>query len=272
MYLESVITCVDYGDFLAHTLPHNRVLFDRTVVVTAPEDKETRRVCEYWHVECIPTDVFDTRWGNFCKGSGVNVGLAVLNKRDWVLHLDADIMLPPLTRKMLEQAELDPTFLYGCDRYVIKGDKWHSFMSLPHLQHENHTWVHANAFPLGTRLCPYEKGWGYIPIGFFQLWSPSGSGISRYPEGHTTAAREDTQFAMQWPRGKRALLPEIIAYHLESDDSVKGNNWNGRITNKFGPEGSFWPPVCKAKRPKCDDDRDRDDKKCPKDYDDADDR
>ena len=80
MKIEAVITCSNYSDFLAHTLPLNRSLFDRLVVVTSPEDRETQRVCEYWHVECLKTDRMETHWGRFKKGRGINDGLAKLDK------------------------------------------------------------------------------------------------------------------------------------------------------------------------------------------------
>jgi len=82
MKIEAVITCVDYADFLAETLPHNRTLFDKLVVVTAPEDKATQRICEYWHVACLPTDSFRSRWGEFNKGAAINEGLAQLDKTE----------------------------------------------------------------------------------------------------------------------------------------------------------------------------------------------
>lgn len=69
MKLEAVIVCDNYSDFLAHTLPDNRILFDKIVVVTSFEDKETQRVCEFWHVQCIKTDVINSRKGEFCKGA-----------------------------------------------------------------------------------------------------------------------------------------------------------------------------------------------------------
>jgi hypothetical protein len=72
-----------------------------------------------------------------------------------------------------------------------------------------------------------------VPIGFFQLWNPKGSGVCHYPERHTTAARSDMLFAMQWPRDKRHLLPEIIAIHLESESVEMGANWQGRKTKPF---------------------------------------
>ena len=197
MKIEAVITCVDYGDFLAETLPHNRVLFDRAVVVTAPEDKATRRVCEYWNVQCIPTDAFETRWGKFRKGCGINVGLAALAKDGWVLHMDADILCPPLTRSLLQQAELDPTQLYGFDRHICKGsDAWRSFLAMPQLQHESGAYIHLDKFPLGTRVMQGNAR-GYVPIGIravvatWGLWRGDVSGAARYCWARRRAVRDD---------------------------------------------------------------------------------
>ena len=233
MKIEAVVTCVDYADFLAETLPHNRVLFDKMVVVTAPEDKATQRICEYWHVECLPTDSFRSRWGEFCKGAAINEGLQKLQKKDWLVHMDADILLPPLTRSMLENADLDPSFIYGIDRHMVSGyGPWREFLSMPGLQQENQIFVHTSHFPIGVRVTPRSQG-GWLPIGFFQMWNAA-SGILAYPDAHTDAARTDMQFAAQWPRNKRAMIPEVIAYHLESDPSAPmGANWNGRQTPKF---------------------------------------
>lgn len=234
MRLEAVTCCVNYADFLAETLPHNRHLFDHLVVVTAPEDVETQRVCEYWHVEVLLTDAFRSRWGEFCKGCGINEGLAALKLDDWVLHLDADIMLPPLTRQLLEAAELDPSVLYGADRHVIPSiQQWREHMALPRLQQENGMYVHVDAYRMGTRFAAEQHG-GYLPIGFFQLWNPKVSGVTVYPQQHNGAGRTDMLFALNWRRGKRALLPEVVAYHLESELVPQGTNWDGRATARFG--------------------------------------
>lgn len=234
MKLEAVVVCDKYSDFLAHSLPDNRILFDRLVVVTSHEDKETQRVCEYWHVQCIKTDVLNSRKGQFCKGAGINVGLEALDKDGWVVHMDADIVLPPLTRKLIQLCDLDPAVLYGCDRFMVKSfDEWMKFRCQPRLQHENESWIHMTEFPLGVRVAIHNYG-GYIPIGFFQMWHPAASGISTYPEGHTTAAREDSAFTLSWPRAKRALVPEIVAYHLESENAPMAANWAGRKTKAFG--------------------------------------
>jgi len=248
MKIEAIITCCDYSDFLSEVLPHNRVLFDKTVVVTAPEDSNTRRVCEFWNVTCIPTDVFETRWGKFAKGAGINVGLQALDKDGWVLHLDADMLCPPLTRKLLTEADLDPTMLYGFDRHMCQGSAaWRQFLALPQLQHESNTWIHLDKFPIGTRLMIERTG--YIPLGFAQLWNPAASQVFEYPEQHATAARTDVQFATKWPRAKRALIPEIVMYHLESDDASKASNWSGRTTAPFGPPGLALPPIARARKP-----------------------
>ena len=235
-FLEAVVTCVNHADFLAHTLPMNVGHMDKMVVVTAPEDKDTQRVARYWGVSCVLTDQFRTRWGDFRKGAGINVGLETCARTDWLLHLDADIALPPVFRNYIENAKLNTRMIYGCDRAEFKSYRnWQRYYGNPQL----HTDGDASCFidplhhgqRLGTRLHFGHKG-GYVPLGFFQMWNAA-SGILTYQEGHTDAAREDNEFATRWPRSRRGFLPEIVAYHLESEDAPMAVNWRGRTTRPF---------------------------------------
>ena len=89
--IEAVVVCDHYSDFLRCTLPANKHLFDRIVVVTSAEDRDTQRICEFHHVECLQTDALNSRWNKFCKGAGINEGLSRLDRHGWVVHLDADI-------------------------------------------------------------------------------------------------------------------------------------------------------------------------------------
>ena len=231
--LECVVVCDKYSDFLARTLPTNKFLFDQLVVVTSYEDIETQRVCEFYHVKCVKTDDLNSRKKEFHKGKGINAGLKELKNDGWVVHLDADMVLPPQTRILIETAKLDPHMIYGIDRFIVKGfHEWDEFLSMPKLQHENDSWLHPNAFPIGHRVM-YSFVGGYLPIGFFQMWCPKVSGVKKYPESHTNAGRGDSVFAQQWPRPLRAMIPELIGYHLESVDSVMSSNWDGRTTKTF---------------------------------------
>ncbi|MGC2399470.1 MAG: glycosyltransferase family A protein [Acidobacteriaceae bacterium] len=235
--LEAVVVCDRYSDFLRCTLPANKYLFDRIVVVTSAEDRATQRVCEFHHVQCIPTDRLNSRWNKFCKGAGINDGLKRLDGDAWVVHLDADIWLPPQTRLLLQNAELDREMIYGIDRFCVRGyAEWDKFLEMPVLQHECDAYVHMNAFPLGTRVTSKDAG-GYIPIGFFQMWCPEVSGVREYPVAHTDAGRGDMVFAKTWARAKRGFIPEVVGYHLESTDASMSANWYGRKTAPFTYSG-----------------------------------
>ncbi|MGD0386404.1 MAG: hypothetical protein ABSB73_09745 [Solirubrobacteraceae bacterium] len=244
MSIEAVVTCVGFDDFLAETLPLNKHQFRRMVVVTSPEDERTQRVCEYHHVQCEVTDAFGSHWGEFNKGAGVNVGLAALDLDGWVCHLDADIALPPQFAGLLECADLDPSMIYGVDRHMIAdAQAWAAHRQAPRLQQENDVYVHVDAYPLGTRIAQTGCG-GWIPIGFCQIWNPLGSGQRFYPADDTMADHSDMAFAKRWPRAKRSLLGEIVAYHLQSEPQVQGANWGGRTTARFGASAD--PPAANA--------------------------
>ena len=63
-----------------------------------------------------------------------------------------------------------------------------------------------------------------------------------YPIAHADAAHSDVQFALQWDRRFRQILPEVIVLHLDSGDSAMGANWSGRTTPRFGPAGAIVCP------------------------------
>jgi hypothetical protein len=233
-YIECVVVCVHYADFLAHTLPASRSMFNRMVVVTTPDDTATQAVCERYDVECVKTDAFYANGDVFAKGRGINAGLERLTLKGWVLHMDADIYLPPKTRGILDRLPLDPQKLYGADRLMCPSPAaFAGYLDAPPPIQSDWVFVRAEAFPVGVRIAQYmERGGGYVPIGYWQLWNPSGSGVSRYPETHGTAARTDFQLGTSWPRERRELLPEIIVIHLESAPGM-ALNWEGRKTPPF---------------------------------------
>lgn len=233
MKIEAVVVCKDYADFLAHTLPHNLDFLDRVVVVTHPDDWATRNLCNKIGVECIDTTVFHDYGDKFNKGRAINLGLSHLRHSDWLIHMDADIVLPQRFRDLLQHARLNPKCLYGADRLNITSfEKWQEYKANPHQQFSWRYLVNPPAgLPLGSRLLHME--YGYCPIGYFQLWHKSVN--RKYPIIAGSAEHSDVLFSVQWERGNRILLPEFYVYHLESEKSDMGANWGGRKTKPFGP-------------------------------------
>jgi hypothetical protein len=166
--------------------------------------------------------------------------LSQLENKGWVMHLDADIYLPPLTRHILENIPLETHKIYGADRLMCPSyEKWAEFLNDPQKIQEGWVYIHMDAFPIGVRIAEYNnKNAGYEPIGYFQLWNPKGSGVFNYPTQHDYCDRTDVLFCKKFTRQNRELLPEIIVIHLESEglsvDSM-GKNWKGRKTKLFKP-------------------------------------
>jgi hypothetical protein len=108
--LEAVTICVNFSDYLAETIPYNLPQIDMWTIVTTPDDVRTQRLCHGWGIKCLKTDCFhrDVSPPRLNKSRGINYGLQNHSGAGWMLHLDADIVLPHQYRKMLENAELDP--------------------------------------------------------------------------------------------------------------------------------------------------------------------
>jgi hypothetical protein len=238
MKLEAVVVCVNYSDFLAWTIIFNRNLFDNMIVVSSVDDTDTHRVCEAYHVNCIKVENCNDENGVFNKGKLINVGLSHLKYNDWVIHMDADIILPTHFREFVNNLKLDNSKLYSVDRLMCKSfGEFISSLCRPKPQYENSIFVHPRPFELGVRLANNNMG-GWVPIGYFQMWN-QGKYKYVYPTEHSGAARGDVQFTLKFSREKRELIPEIFAIHLETKlegHNEMGANWNGRKTPTFGKE------------------------------------
>jgi hypothetical protein len=243
-HLEAVTVCVGYADFLAETAKWNVPLFERWIIVTEPGDTETREVCRRFNLECVLSEDGKRHGSPFNKGRMVERGMQHTSSEGWRLHIDADIALPHRFRQMLEISDPQEDMIYGIDRVMVHGwESWQKLLSTGYLQsgqYDYHCYVgFPKGYPLGTRWVHTQMG--YVPIGFFQLFHSSqdewrGVRVKPYPVQHGNACRSDVQMGLRWDRHKRALLPEIVGVHLDSEDTQRGANWNGRKTCRFGPE------------------------------------
>ena len=100
MKVEAVSVCVNYSDYLKVSLPINKQILNKIVIVTRSDDYETIKVCKENNVECIATDEFNNHPSGFNKFKGINKGLDKLDKDGWILFLDCDIVLDPLSRRV----------------------------------------------------------------------------------------------------------------------------------------------------------------------------
>jgi len=241
LHLEAVSVCLHYDDFLEQTIRVNQSLFDDWVVVTAHEDEATIRVCERYGVRIARCPYFQRGGESFAKALAINIGLAHLKIEDWVCHLDADTALPRTFRKHLANVELDPRNIYGVDRVECPSlAAWHDYLTRPNFYDKHYFYHGPYDWTIGSRVEHFDYG-GYAPIGFFQLWNRA-SGVLRYPSVQgCDAEHTDMLHALQWPRARRVLIPEITAVHLSTGGREWGVNWHGRKSPRFTGESPKQP-------------------------------
>lgn len=231
--LEAVIVCDQYADFLEVTLPHTLRNVNRLVVVTAQDDNETKRLCAKFNVQCV--DGWNFKREQFDKAKAINHGLAHLRCSDWLLHMDADIILPDCFSDWFEDSPvLDKEKIYGVDRFDCKSQKALDAVFETGWIHTRMDWRFMIQPPKGLKFCTrvgHTDYQGWLPIGFFQLWH--GSKRQRYPlKPGASAERTDLLFAANWAPENRYLIPDFFAIHLSTDNKM-GANWRGRKTAKW---------------------------------------
>lgn len=231
--LEAVTTCVGFDDILDETLYWNHHQLDNMIVVTSHEDRLTKSVCSKHSVTCVETDLFKKNQRPFNKGAAINIGFGHFQYNGWRMHLDADIALSDNFRRMLfNHTSLNKQNIYGCDRVDVNGRDELDRVLREHQHRYRFLMYSSIRRPIGARFV--SSLYGYVPIGFFQLWHASRQ--RDYPYSLGNAAHDDVLFAAQWPECNRQVLPTAICYHLQEEGGNGwGQNWSGRTQPRLKP-------------------------------------
>lgn len=212
--ITAVIASVGFDDLLDITLPFNKAYLDRIIVVTSYEDNLTRKCCRKHDIHWIATNVWYKNGDIFNKARGLNVVLNLINKLDWVLSLDADILLPA----KISTDNLDKNNIYFANRNFCDKDNFDKFIIELDFTKNYISDLHINII---------EK-YRNIPFcGYFQLWNQSINNV-RFPTHFPTAGDYDTYFSAQWDNSRKVVLDKYVM-HI----GIPGMDWKGRRQHKW---------------------------------------
>lgn len=204
--IRTLITCVDFSDFLALTLPYNRHHWKDVLVLTAPHDAETIKVAEANRAAVYATNTFYKNGARFNKFAALEEALDVFGRHGILALVDADIFWP----KKLVHLNWVRGMLYSFKRRRLLLDV--------------------------TQPIPPEEEWPKLPLdpqygeclGFTQIFHADDYYHLGKPPWHRLdlehAALGDCYFQMRWPhRNKMWLNYDVL--HLGD----YANNWIGRV-------------------------------------------
>lgn len=202
--IRAILVCVDYWDYLALTLPHNRHHFDDVMVVTTPQDKRSQFVATRYGAQVYMTESFYDDGADFNKWKALEEGLDAYGREGLMCIMDADILWPR-----------DASFTRRKDHLITPTRRM-----MPSHQEAipaEHRW---KEFPLHGNLGEFA---GYSQIFFADdIHLPE-------PPWHETnwrhAGGADSFFQRLWPDNFK-IRPGFEVLHL----GESGSNWCGRST------------------------------------------
>lgn len=212
--LDVIIVSVNYNDLLIVSLSHNVKIFENITVVTSPDDLLCQKICQKFGVNCLVTSVMYEGGAVFNKGKAINEGIKSLDNPDFILLIDADIVL----ESKIDIDSLSEDVLYTSSRLICKSYQIYK------------SWKDENLDIEKVGRLENNKG-----IGFFQLFNISNSNVDRenpYPENSQNASWSDLIFRDKFPK-KSDWGGKTI--HL-GDPYI---NWDGRVTRRFLTDEEF---------------------------------
>ena len=199
--LDVIIVSVNYNDFLLISLENNSKIFENITVVTSTSDFICQKICEKFEVKCLVTDIMYEDGDVFNKGKAINEGLKSLSDPDYILLLDADILI----MDHIDINSLEEDILYTSDRCIVADyDSYRRYISGDITK--------DNLFIEG------DQG-----LGFFQLFNFYMR--NEYPQYSPDASNDDLRFRDSF--GLRKSVKNSVL-HLGKD-----SNWRSRKSKSF---------------------------------------
>ena len=211
--LSVIIVSVNYNDYLLVSLSNNIKYFEDITVVTSSDDLVCQKICDIFGVKCIITDRIYEDGASFNKGKAINDGIKSIDNPDWILLLDADIVL---TKKIDINDDVD--VLYTSDRYICKDYNTYKDWQGGKIEID--------------KVGKYETNRG---LGFFHLFNINSSDINKelpFPESSNDASWSDLHFRDKFTK-KSKIDKSVI--HL----GPTYKNWKGRKTDAFLSDDLF---------------------------------
>jgi hypothetical protein len=210
--LNCLSISINYSDCFEVIAKHNRIFFKEWYVGTISTDKKTIEICKENNINVVYCDdVLNKNDAIFNKGAMINKVYSHINNKEWLLHLDSDILLPHEFYFISGNTHiLQKENLYGMHRWQI------------HSKSDAYDYIKTKIHPHSTRL--YEQ----CGIGYFQLFHNSVLNKRKffYTETSRNAGWTDNEF-IEYFKGNVRYIEHFNCYHL----GQQGINWNGRISN-----------------------------------------
>lgn len=201
--IDVVIVSVNYNDFLLISLERNSKIFENITVVTSSSDFICKKICNKFGVKCVVTDIMYEDGALFNKGKAINAGIRSISDPDYILLLDADILV--MNKIYLDY--LDDESLYTADRYIVP-----DYVSYQR-------YVSGGLDKDSEFILDMDQG-----LGFFQLFNTYMQ--IDYPESSQDASLCDIIFRDKFD--KSVSIDNNTILHLG-----KESNWKGRKSKSF---------------------------------------
>lgn len=215
--------------FLKITLPLNCKFFDHIIIIGREEDKEELDSLRQDNITCLITDTTSENIHTFDRGAAYNIAFNHLKYKDWVVTMDADVILPYQLQSVKDSGyKLDKEFGYGMRRVLLpKRADLEKFVN--------------GGIDIKNYNIPYGIGYGYFFMfnwncKYIQKCSHSDY-PPIYPEGHEKVGESDWKFRNFWGEttyGEKSYIGNLVelpmlAFHLGDCLTKTGN-----------PSEEFW--------------------------------
>lgn len=125
LYYHTIITCVNFSDYLEFTYKYNKDVLENITIISDHKDKSTAKFCKANNISLYQTEAFYKNDSVFNKAGAINCFLInninCIEKDKWILFTDADTMISdPINqiKKLKSENYLHYRQLISCPRKI----------------------------------------------------------------------------------------------------------------------------------------------------------